>query len=158
LEQQASGAIILTQSGDIVLSISPWPRSAIQNFNGAKQKEDNMRAVKKKSETCEEQLRRMCRNIADSISRPDLITDEETGEKREQSASDWMEGTYDIRYYINGDKSYLGAEILCAGGGPTIWVNTYTKYVEGYWGGDKVEHPFTDRLGLDNYCEELYGC
>jgi len=37
-KQQASSAIILTQSGDIVLSISPWPRSAIQNFNGAKQK------------------------------------------------------------------------------------------------------------------------
>ena len=54
----------------------------------------------KKQETCEEQLRRMCKDIADGISSPEMITDEETGEKREQSASDWMEGTYDIRYYI----------------------------------------------------------
>ena len=111
----------------------------------------------KKSETCGEQLRRMCRNIADSISEPQEITDEETGEKRQQSAGDWMEGTYDIRYYVDRDKRFLGAEIMCAGGGPTIWVNTYTGQVEGYWGGDKVLEPFIDNLGLNDYCEEMYG-
>ena len=116
-----------------------------------------MSAIKKR-ETCEEQLRRMCKNIADSISSPEMITDEETGEKREETASDWMEGTYDIRYYINRDKSYLGAEIMVAGGGPTIWVNTYTRQVEGYWGGDRVTCPFADNLNLDDYCEEMYGC
>ena len=115
-----------------------------------------MSALKRKSETCEEQLRRMCKDIADSISRPELITDED-GEKRQETASEWMEGTYDIRYYVNMDKCYLGAEILVAGGGPTIWVNTYTREVEGYWGGDKVREPFADSLELDDYCEEMYG-
>ena len=116
-----------------------------------------MSAVKKKSETCEEQLRRMCKNIANGITDPEEITDEETEEKRTETASDWMEGTYDIRYYVDRDKRYLGAEIMCAGGGPTIWVNTYTKEVEGYWGGDRVKVPFIDSLGLDDYCEEMYG-
>ena len=116
-----------------------------------------MTAIRKKSETCGEQLRRMCKNIADSITSPEMITDEETGEKRQETAHDWMMGTYDIRYLVNRDKQYLGAEIMVAGGGPTIWVNTYTKYVEGYWGGDKVLEPFIDNLGLDYYCEELYG-
>ena len=114
----------------------------------------------RKSETSGEQLRRMCKNIADSITNPQEITaKEEFGEleKRTETASDWMEGTYDIRYYVDQGKRYLGAEIMCAGGGPTIWVNTYTKYVEGYWGGDKVEQPFRDNLGLDDYCEEMYG-
>ena len=111
----------------------------------------------RKSETCEEQLRRMCKNIADGISEPQQITDEETGEKREETAHEWMEGTYDIRYYVDSSKRYLGAEIMVAGGGPTVWVNTYTGYVEGYWGGDKVLEPFIDNLGLDDYCEELYG-
>ena len=117
-----------------------------------------MSAYKKAKETCEEQLRRMCKNIADSISSPEMVTNEETGEKQEETASSWMEGTYDIRYYVNRDKSYLGAEIMVAGGGPTIWVNTYTREVEGYWGGDKVREPFIDELGLDDYCEEMYGC
>ena len=98
----------------------------------------------RKSETCEEQLRRMCVNIADSITSPD------------EQVHKWMEGTYDIRYYVDRDKGYLGAEILCAGGGPTIWVNTYTKYVEGYWGSDRVNVPFADNLDLDDYCGDLY--
>ena len=118
-----------------------------------------MSAVKKR-ETCEQQLRRMCANVANSISEPQEITaKEEFGklEKRTETAADWMEDTYDIRYYVRQDKSYLGAEIMCAGGGPTIWVNTYTKEVEGYWGGDKVLEPFIDELGLDDYCEEMYG-
>ena len=118
----------------------------------------NNSTAKKKSETCEEQLRRMCKNIADGISEPQQITDEETGEKREETAHEWMEGTYDIRYYVDSSKRYLGAEIMVAGGGPTVWVNTYTGYVEGYWGGDKVLEPFRDELDLDGYCEELYGC
>ena len=111
----------------------------------------------RKSETCGEQLRRMCKNIADDISNPVMRKDPETGEKRQESAGDWMEGTYDIRYYVDRDKRYLGAEVMVAGGGPTIWVNLYTKEVEGYWGGDRVTEPFIDELDLDGYCEEMYG-
>ena len=106
-----------------------------------------MSALKKKSETCEEQLRRMCKNIAESISSPG---DGDT-------AHDWMEGTYDIRYLVDREKRYLGAEILVAGGGPTIWVDTWTNEVRGYWGTDRVQRYFIDNLGLDDYCEEMYG-
>ena len=106
-----------------------------------------MTAVKKKSETCGEQLRRMCKKIAEDISNGDGT-----------SASEFMDSTYDIRYIVDREKRYMAAELLVAGGGPTIWVNLNTGYVEGYWGGDKVEHPFTDNLGLDDYCEEMYGC
>ena len=116
-----------------------------------------MSALKKKSETCEEQLRRMCANIADSISSPEMITDEETGEKREQTASDWMEGTYDIRYLVDREKRYMAAEIMVAGGGPTIWVDSWENEVKGYWGSDRVTCPFADNIGLDDYCEEMYG-
>ena len=121
--------------------------------------EDNGSPLKKSKnrhdETCEEQLRRMCKNIADSITSPEMITDEETGEKRQETAMGWMEDTYDIRYYVDQGKRYLGAEIMCAGGGPTIWVNTYTQQVEGYWGADRVTVPFCDTLNLNDYCEEM---
>ena len=112
-----------------------------------------------KSETCGEQLRRMCKNIADGITNPVTSNDEQEDGSVEQhgGASEWMEGTYDIRYYVDSSKRYLGAEIMVAGGGPNIWVNTYTKEVEGYWGGDRVTAPFIDNLGLDDYCEEMYG-
>ena len=110
----------------------------------------------RKSETCGEQLRRMCKNIAKSIDEPQEITDEETGEKRTETAGDWMEDVYDIRYIVDREKRYMGAELMVAGGGPTIWVNLYTKEVEGYWGMDRVQWAFQDNLGLDDYCEDLY--
>ena len=106
-----------------------------------------MTALKKKSETCEEQLRRMVRNIADSITSP--------GD--EDNAAKWMEDTYDIRYLVDRDKRFMGAEILVAGGGPTIWVDTFREQVTGWWGSDRVEWYFQDNLGLNDYCEEMYG-
>ena len=117
---------------------------------------NNSTAKKKKSETCEEQLRRMCKSIANGISEPEEITDEETGEKRTETASDWMEGVYDIRYIVDREKRYYSAELMVAGGGPTIWVNLNTKEVEGYWGSDRVTEPFIDNIGLDDYLEDLY--
>ena len=116
-----------------------------------------MTALKKKSETCEEQLRRMCKNIANGISEPQEITDEETGEKRTETASDWMNGVYDIEWITHRDHSYRAARLLVAGGGPTIWVNTLTDNVEGYWWGcDKVSLVFFDNIGLDDYLREMH--
>ena len=109
-----------------------------------------MSAVRK-SETSGEQLRRMCKEIAEEIS-----NDSHDGEIG--GASEWMEGVYDIRYIVDREKRYFSAELLVAGGGPTVWVNLNTKEVEGYWGGDKVTEPFIDNLGLDDYLEEMYNC
>ena len=119
--------------------------------------EDNGSPLKKSKnrhgETCEEQLIRMCKNIADSITNP--VDNSEHGEQA--SVASWMDGVYDIRYIVDREKRYMAAELMVAGGGPTIWVNLDTKYIEGYWGGDKVLEPFIDNLGLDDYCEEMYG-
>ena len=115
--------------------------------------------IKWRSETSEERLRRMCKDIADGITNPVTSNDEQEDGSVEQhgGAHAWMEDTYDIRYYVDSSKRYLGAEILVAGGGPTIWVDTWTNEVRGYWGTDRVQRYFIDNLGLDDYCEEMYG-
>ena len=113
-----------------------------------------MSAVKKKSETCKEQLRRMCKSIANSITDP--VDNSEHGEQA--SAASWMEDVYDIRYIVDREKRYYSAELMVAGGGPTIWVSLNEMMVQGYWGGDRVNVPFIDNLGLDDYCEDMYGC
>ena len=105
-------------------------------------------------ETCEEQLRRMCKSIADSISDKLKKEDRETIEVC--PASDFMEGVYDIEWITYNDKSYKAARLLVAGGGPNIWVNLQTNTVDGYWGCDKVTWGFVDNIGLDDYLEELY--
>ena len=107
-----------------------------------------MTALKKKSETCEEQLRRMCKNMADSISDPD--------KNHQETASDWMENVYDIEWITYQDGRYKAARLQVAGGGPSIWVNMHTHEVEGYWWGDHCKCPFVDNLHLDEYLEELH--
>ena len=106
----------------------------------------------RKSETSGEQLRRMCKNIAEEITKGTREVPD-----GESPASEYMEHVYDIRYIVDREKRYYSAELMVAGGGPTIWVNLNTKEVEGYWGGDKVLEPFIDNLRLDDYCEEMYG-
>ena len=116
-----------------------------------------MTALKKKSETCEEQLRRMCRNIADSITNPVMVTDEETKSVQED-LDIFMEGVYDIEWITHQDHSYKAARLMVAGGGPNIWVNLLGNTVDGYWWGDHCKHGFVDNLGLDDYLEELHAC
>ena len=112
-----------------------------------------MSALKKKSETCEEQLRRMCKNIAEEITKGTREIPE-----GESQASEYMDGVYDIEWITHQDHSYKAARLLVAGGGPNIWVNLQDMNVEGYWGGDKCIHGFIDNIGLYDYLEELHGC
>ena len=105
---------------------------------------------KKKSETCEEQLRRMCKNIAEEI------TEGKTREGKNVYMQDFMEDVYDIEWITYQDGRYKAARLMVAGGGPNIWVNTQDGTVEGYWGTDKVHWGYVDNIGLDDYLEELH--
>ena len=111
----------------------------------------NNSTAKKKSETCEGKLRRICKNIAQEL------TDGKTKKGDNIYVEDFMEGVYDIEWITHRDKSYKAARLMVAGGGPTIWVNLQTNTVDGYWWTDKCSHGFIDNLGLDYYCEEMYG-
>ena len=105
-----------------------------------------MTALKKKSDTCEGNLRRMCKQIAENITSGGQIG----------GVHDFMEGVYDIEWITFQDHSYKAARLLVAGGGPNIWVNLQDMNVEGYWGCDRVIEPFIDNLGLDDYLEDLH--
>ena len=39
---------------------------------------------------------------------------------------------------------------------PNVWVNTDTMAVEGYWFGDHASVSFSDKMGIDDWFEELY--
>ena len=93
----------------------------------------------RKRDICEQQLRKMCKNIAEDIT------------AGEEEAGQWMQGVYDIEWITFKDGSFKGARLLVAGGGPTIWVNVKTDEVEGYWAGDHCTEPFQDNIGLRAY-------
>jgi hypothetical protein len=109
-------------------------------------------------ETCEQQLRRMCKTIAEEITsgKTERLSDYDSKCEVILEAGRFMEDVYDIRYIVDREKRYMGAELMVAGGGPTIWVNLYTNEVEGYWGTDRVQWAFQDNIGLDDYLEDLY--
>ena len=67
-----------------------------------------MSAVRKKSETCEEQLRRMCKSIADGITNP--VDNSEHGE--DASVASGMDGVYNIEWITHQDKTYKAARLL----------------------------------------------
>ena len=106
-----------------------------------------MSALKKKSETCNEQLERMVKNIALDI------TDENNTMKQLES---FIDGVYDIEWITHQDHSYKAARLLVAGGGPNIWVNLQTNTVDGYWASDKFSWSFQDNIGLDEYLQEIH--
>ena len=105
---------------------------------------ENRKVRKKKSETCEEKLRRMCKNIAEEI----------TEGKKDPAI--WMYDVYDVEWITHNDHSYKAARLMVAGNGPNIWVNTQDGTVDGYWGTDKVHWGFVDNIGLNDYLEELH--
>ena len=117
----------------------------------------------KKPETCEEQLRSMCKRIADDISEKAITRyngyETEHDEDDEGTlASRFMDHVYNIEWITHQDKSYKAARLLVAGGGPNIWVNLQTNTVDGYWASDKCTWGFVDEIGLDDYLEEMHEC
>lgn len=85
------------------------------------------------------------------------LTDEEK-EDFEPNGYDYLENVYDMKFIVGRDKSYYGAELMVAGGGPNIYVDTREMRVEGYWGGDRATWNFIDNIGLDDACEEYWSC
>jgi len=112
--------------------------------NGSSWKESE---VKKKPETCNEQLERMVKNIALDI------TDENNTMKQLES---FIDGVYDIEWITHQDHSYKAARLLVAGNGPNIWVNLQTYTVDGYWASDKFSWSFQDNIGLDEYLQDMH--
>lgn len=108
----------------------------------------------------QDELRAQCLHIAETIEGKhwDEI-DWEDG--CEGSAFDYFENNLlDVKYIIGSDrKTVLGAELMVAFGGPTIWIDTYAMTVEGRWWGESASVKIVnDALGLEEFVETLWAC
>ena len=75
------------------------------------------------------------------------------------SGLDYIADVLDIEYTVNHKGEYLGARILVAFGGPTIWVDTRRQTVEGAWWGDYYTESYhTDAMDIDDACREVFSC
>jgi|TARA_R110000803_G_scaffold95372_2_gene163309 hypothetical protein len=114
-------------------------------------------------ETTQEKLFRMCKNISEELTSGKLdkedyghfydLTEEEQ-EEWEPSGYDYLENVYDIKYVVGGDGQYYGSQLMVAGGGPNIYIDTQEMQVQGYWGSDRVIVHFRDNIGLNDALED----
>ncbi|CAH9015771.1 conserved hypothetical protein [Vibrio phage 142E35-1] len=83
---------------------------------------------------------------------------ESNGIKREINGWDYLQDVLDINWILNSDKTYKGARVLVAFGGPNIWIDTVKSQVEGYWWSDTYIESYSDAIDLDAALEELWEC
>ena len=84
------------------------------------------------------------------------ILDREIGE--EGSAMDYLSDVLDIQFIVSGDRTYRGARVCIAFGGPNAWINTVTGQLEVAWWSETVYRALPSEFidGLDGALEELW--
>jgi len=105
----------------------------------------------------QELLQQHVNSIAESLS-SGFSDDDLNDDNEPMSAFDYLNDSLDIHWILNNDRTYRGARVLVAFGGPNIWVDTNTGLVEGYWWGDYAKASFDDNIGLDDCLNELFNC
>ena len=99
-----------------------------------------------------EKLRDMCKRYAEEARAGDMVFWPVDG-----LMNDHYEA-YAIRYIIDGSGEYLGARLMLAGGGPTVWIDTWEGEIQSFWGSDNCSFPIWDYEYIDDYWEEMYKC
>lgn len=109
------------------------------------------------SEKDQDMLMQHVKSIAENLTNG-FGDDDLNGDNEPFSAYDYLQDCLDIHWILNNDRSYRGARVLVAFGGPNIWVDTERNIVEGYWWGDYAKASFDDNIGLDDALSELFNC
>jgi hypothetical protein len=81
----------------------------------------------------------------------------------DESVVDDMNGetfyeVYNTKYIIGDDGSFHDVMLMLAGGGPVIWLDTWSQEIRGSWGSDKYTKYIYDYDYVLDYWEEEYSC
>ena len=92
----------------------------------------------------DERLFEMCKDIQEKILNCQF---------HDSEAENYLE-VYDVKYIVNDDGLFQDCILMVAGGGPNIWIDTWSQEVQGFWGSDKVALPIYDYEHIKDYWEE----
>lgn len=84
-----------------------------------------------------------------------------TDEEPEQlSLYDYFEDLLDIDWILNSQKEYKACRILVAFGGPNIYIDTLSGYVELYWWNETARYKLLSETvsAIDEWAEEWWNC
>lgn len=103
------------------------------------------------------ELENMVTSIRDELNRlyeadyTDEERDEMEGNGEAYDLCSYFSDVLDVEYTISGNMDFLGARIAVALGGPNIYVDTRSSYVEGFWGRDHWTAWIPSEV-----CDEIY--
>jgi hypothetical protein len=82
----------------------------------------------------------------------------ESGEVVECEPMDYLGDVYSFEYRVTGDREYLSARLMIAGGGPNAWIDTQDgTLVVTWWSAPEVRTLPADFVdGLDEAARELW--
>lgn len=65
---------------------------------------------------------------------------------------------YDVEYRIDASGNYKSVQIMVAGGGPNIYIDTADDRVKLFWWTERAEYSFLPDVGnaIDEYYEQEY--
>ena len=74
------------------------------------------------------------------------------------SLYEYFDDVYDIEYRIDGNRNFRSVQVMVACGGPNIYVDTGSGYVELYWGMDNAKYALSyDAIdAINDVFEERY--
>jgi hypothetical protein len=146
------------------------PKKAFENmfdftFLNDKPKPPKTTTYEDQLKDVEDKLMDLVRSIAEEISSglqqndPEIYErwhDEDQPDDFVPNGYDYLQNVYDIKFIIDISGNYHGAELMVAGGGPNIYVETRDNTVRGYWGSTKAQWAYVDNIGLDDACEDYF--
>ena len=92
--------------------------------------------------------------LLDEVEKYDMGYEEE--DEAYLSAYDYLTDALEATYHVNEYREYLGARVMVAFGGPTIWIDTWKRQVEGQWWGESFIESYSDNIGLNDACEDMF--
>ena len=100
---------------------------------------------------CKIQLRQMVDAYAEDVNNGLVRFYElEEGEEGEHYEA------YSVKYIIDQDGEFSDVMILLAGGGPGVWLDTWAREVQGFWGIYKYSRHIYDFDYILDFWEEMY--
>ena len=179
----ASIALDWHNNGDVIQVTTANARGALidsVNINGAKIETSQARQDRENFEHCKhicEELEAYvegrvykCPDCGEVFKMPDDVGDKfkcpncgsvcDVDDYEQQSLYDYFSDMLDIDYVVNYRKEYKACRILVAFGGPNIYIDTFTGYVELYWWTNRAKYQLlSDTVNaIDEWAEEYYNC
>jgi len=103
-------------------------------------------------------LQRICKSYAEDLN--DLYkkwSDEEYDEY--ENFYSWFDSdVLSVEVTSDMSKRYICASVCLGFGGPNVYLNTRTGYIEGYWGNESYEYPVDKEVSdyIDERINEMW--